>query len=168
MMWTKLYWVQGPWLGKMALAARPRGGDWLPDEIAGWKKEGVSTVLSLLTPEEEISLDLKNEAAEVKRAGLRYFSLPIPDREAPGSDAGAIASLEKLDAELGAGRNVVIHCRQGVGRSGLIAACLLILKGISSGEAVGSVSAARGVDVPETAEQRHWIDRYAATLAGIK
>ena len=32
-MGTKLYWVDGPWLGKLALAARPRGGDWLCDEL---------------------------------------------------------------------------------------------------------------------------------------
>ena len=24
-MWTKLYWVNGPWRGKLALAVRPRG-----------------------------------------------------------------------------------------------------------------------------------------------
>src|SRR5437660_6757367 len=25
---TKFYWVNGPWNGKLALAGRPRGGDW--------------------------------------------------------------------------------------------------------------------------------------------
>ena len=52
-MWTELYWVDGPWLGKLALAARPRGGDWLEDEMANWRRAGIDTVLSLLTPEEE-------------------------------------------------------------------------------------------------------------------
>jgi hypothetical protein len=31
-----------------------------------------------------------------------------------------------------------------------------------------ALSAARGALVPETAEQRRWIDRYAAILAGAK
>ena len=58
-MWTELYWVDGPWPGKLALAARPRGGDWLEEEMAGWRRAGVDTVLSLLTPEEEQDLELK-------------------------------------------------------------------------------------------------------------
>jgi hypothetical protein len=52
-MWTEFYWVDGPWPGKLALASRPRGGDWLEDEMAGWRRTGIDTMLSLLTPEEE-------------------------------------------------------------------------------------------------------------------
>jgi protein-tyrosine phosphatase len=77
------------------------------------------------------------------------------------------AALEELDADLSAGKNAVIHCRQGVGRTGLVAACLLVTKGLSSGAAISSVSAARGTPVPETEEQRRWIDHYAATLTRI-
>ena len=42
---TNLYWADGPWSGKLALAARPRGGDWLGDEISAWRKAGVDTIL---------------------------------------------------------------------------------------------------------------------------
>jgi protein-tyrosine phosphatase len=63
---------------------------------------------------------------------------------------------------------VILHCRAGIGRSGLVAACLLVMKGVSPEEAVKKVSAARGVSVPETKEQRNWIDQYAATLAAAK
>ena len=167
-MWTVLYWVEGPWPGKLAVAARPRGGDWLADEVAGWRDAGVSTVLSLLTPDEERELALKEEAREVQRAGMKFVSLPIEDRQTPRSEPEVVVALEKLDTDLAAGKNVVIHCRQGIGRSGLVAACMLISKGLSSGAAVETVSAARGVSIPETPDQRHWIDHYAATLAGAK
>jgi hypothetical protein len=30
----KLYWVDGPWPGKLAISARPRGGGWLT-QISG-------------------------------------------------------------------------------------------------------------------------------------
>ena len=50
---TELRWVEGPWKGKLAIAARPRGGDWLGDEIEAWRRLGIATVVSLLTPEEE-------------------------------------------------------------------------------------------------------------------
>jgi hypothetical protein len=43
---TDLYWVGGPWSGKLALAARPRAGEWLHDELANWRREGVDMVFS--------------------------------------------------------------------------------------------------------------------------
>jgi protein-tyrosine phosphatase len=167
-MWTRLFWVNGPWPGRLALSARPRGGDWLEEEIAAWRGIEVDTVLSLLTPDEEKDLDLNDERQQVQRLGMKFLSLPIPDRQVPASQSQVTATLEKLDADLSAGKNVVIHCRQGIGRSGLLAACLLITKGLSSGAAVDTLSATRGVPIPETLEQRQWIDRYAASFAGTK
>jgi len=165
---TKLYWVDGPWPGKLALAARPRGDDWLEDEIAGWQREGVDTVFSLLTSQEEEDLGLSNEARHIKARGMQFVSFPILDREVPGSDTKAAAVLEKLDADLLSGRNVVVHCRQGIGRTGLMAAGLLVMKGLTPEAAVKSLGAARGIPIPETAAQRRWIDHYATILAGTK
>lgn len=167
-MWTQLYRVDGPWPGKLYVAARPRGGDWLQDEVASWRRTGIDTVLSLLTPEEEKDLHLSDEAGEVKVGGIEFMSFPIPDRQVPSSEAKLAASLEEVDADLSHGKNVVIHCRQGIGRSGLVAACLLVKKGLDPSTAVETLSVARGIPVPETAEQRQWIDRYAAVLASSK
>jgi protein-tyrosine phosphatase len=150
------------------MAARPRGGDWLDDEMSEWRRAGIDTVVSLLTAEEEQDLDLKNEAREVKARGMKFISLPIPDRQVPRAESEVAAALEKLDADLSSRKNVVVHCRQGIGRTGLVGACLLVTKGLSPGAAVESVSAARGLQVPETDEQRRWIDHYAAVLAGTK
>jgi len=163
-MWTELHWVEGPWPGKLALAARPRGGDWLKDELAAWKKAEINTVLSLLTPEEDQDLDLSDEATEAKAQGLGFSSFPIPDRQVPKSEAKLAEALEKVGGALSNGKNVVVHCRQGIGRSGLVAACLLVRNGMSPGAAVEAVSAARGAPVPETPEQRDWIDHYAAAF----
>jgi protein-tyrosine phosphatase len=136
--------------------------------MAAWREAGISTVLSLLTPEEEQELDLKREAQDVKARGMKFVSLPIPDREVPNSESELSAALERIDGDLSAGKNVVVHCRQGVGRTGLVAACLLVARGLTSGSAIKTLSAARGVAVPETVEQRRWIDHYAAVLASAK
>jgi protein-tyrosine phosphatase len=165
---TQLFWVDGPWPGKLALAARPRGGDWLEDELSDWRRSGIDIVLSLLTPEEERSLDLQYEDRETKAQGMMFASLPIPDREVPNSESELSATLDRIDADLAEGKNVVVHCRQGIGRTGLVAACLLITKGVSPKSAVKNLSAARGIPVPETDEQRRWIDNYAAVSARAK
>lgn len=158
---TRLYWLEGPWKGKVALAARPRGGDWLKEDVANWKRAGVGAVLSLLTPEEQTELELQNEEREVQEQGLRFSSFPIPDLQVPRSEAKLVEALKNVSTSLTAGRNVLIHCRQGIGRTGMIASCLLIQSGMSPGAAVELVSAARGMAVPETPEQREWIERYA-------
>jgi protein-tyrosine phosphatase len=161
---SRLSWLSQAWPGRVALAARPRGGDWLNDEVAEWKRAGIGMALSLLEHHEEESLDLRGEAAEVRRQGIEFTSFPIPDRQVPASEAKLAQALDKVEHALLGSKNVLVHCRQGVGRTGLIAVCLLMKKGMSPGAAVEQVSVARGVAVPETDEQREWIDHYAAAL----
>lgn len=167
-MHRELYWLDGSWPGKLAVGPRPRGGEWLQDDIANWKRADVDVVLSLLTPDEEKTLDLREEASGVRAQAMQFASFAIPDRQVPGSEAKVGEVLEEMASALWAGKNVLVHCRQGIGRSGLVAACLLVKKGMSPGAAIESVSSVRGVPVPETPEQRDWIDHYAAALAASK
>jgi len=133
--------------------------------MSSWRRAGIDAVLSLLTREEEGDLDLTAESREARAGGMEFISFPIPDRQVPDSDAAMSSALESLDAALVAGKNAVVHCRQGVGRTGLVAACLLVAKGLTPEDAVERLSKARGEPVPETPEQRRWIDRYAAKFA---
>lgn len=165
MIGTHLYWIDGPWPGKLAIAARPRGGDWLDEEMAAWRREGVNVVGSLLTGDENLDLELVAEDTAAKSHAIAFSRFAIPDRGVPASETRFSEFVAELDEELSAGRNVVIHCRQGVGRSGLVAGCLLVGKGVEPGRAVQRISAARGVQVPETPEQQRWMNQYAATVA---
>lgn len=130
-----------------------------------WKKDGIDLVVSLLTGEEEVSLRLSGEGKAARTAGLEFLALPIPDREVPASESELTAILDRVNHSLSSGKNVLIHCRQGVGRTGLVAACLLITTGLDPAAAVARVSTARGVSVPETQQQRQWVNHYAAILA---
>ncbi len=152
-----LYWIEAPFPGKVAISARPRGGDWLEDEITAWRQAGIDTVISLLTPDEVNDLNLNEEARLSEVHSMRFCSFPIPDRSIPSSRAETSGLVKTLRSELDAGRNLVVHCRQGVGRSGLIAAALLISGGIGPEEALRRITDARGVPVPETSEQRAWV-----------
>jgi protein-tyrosine phosphatase len=163
-MFTELFWIDGPWPGRLAISPRPRGGDWLEEEMKAWRRAGIDAVVSLLTPEEAADLNLEQEQLHSEANGIEFYSLPIADRSVPASDRDAAQLIGKLDAALGRGKRVAVHCRQGIGRSALIAAGLLIEQGFSPEEAIHRVSRARHAVTPETPEQRAWIDSFAATL----
>jgi protein-tyrosine phosphatase len=163
-MFTELFWIEGPWRGRMAIAPRPRGGDWLEGELKAWRQSSIDAVVSLLEPGEVEDLGLEKERAYCEANGIAFYALPITDRSVPRSHKGAAHLLGTLERELNIGKSIVIHCRQGIGRAGLIAVTLLIEKGLSPAEAVKRVSAARHTAVPETPEQRAWIDSFAAAL----
>jgi protein-tyrosine phosphatase len=160
-----LFWIDGPWLGRLAISPRPRGGDWLEDEIKGWRAFGINTVVSLLTPDEEESLDLQHEEQFCRNDRLSFVSFPIVDRSVPVSQVEAMRLIERLDNELSQGKNVLVHCRQGVGRAGLIAASLLVARGTRPEDAMKRVSESRQLPVPETSRQVTWItDDFPSTL----
>lgn len=156
------YAISGPWPGTFAIAARPRGGDWLEHDLRGWRRAGVDIVVSLLEPDETSQLDLEEEASAASSNGIHFFSFPIPDRGVPRSRQAAAGLVAALSEALEAGQNVAVHCRQGIGRSGLIAAAVLSNSGISPEQAIQIVSAARGQAIPETAAQRLWIEQFAS------
>ncbi len=164
-----VYWIPGPWRGRLAVVGRPRGGDWLRDETRGWRDAGIDTVVSLLEADEAETLGLTGEQTCVESSGLSFLSFPIPDRTAPASTVDAVAFLRGVREALEAGKNVAVHCRQGIGRSGLVAAGVLVLAGLRPEEALQKVSAARGEAVPETPAQLRWVRSLpAAELAVIR
>jgi protein-tyrosine phosphatase len=158
-MTPQLFWIEGPWPGRLAISARPRGGDWLRDEVLGWRQAGVDVVLSLLSPEEEHDLDLSDEAKLCRAQGIRFVPFPVVDRSVPASVPRTIDLLKELRDELQGGKTVAIHCRQGIGRSSLMAAGLLVTAGMDPEAAFSAVGSARHLAVPETLEQRLWVER---------
>ena len=152
-----IYWIGPVAAGKVAILARPRPGDWLEDEISDWRRLEVHVVVSLLEPSEALHLGLETEAELCIASGIDFVSFPIPDVQVPVSEAPLQALVTGLLTHLEGGRNVGIHCRGGVGRSAVIAACLLVAAGTSPEEALNAISIARGVGVPETDAQRAYV-----------
>jgi protein-tyrosine phosphatase len=141
-------------------STRPRGGEWLEDEVRGWRRAGIDVVISLLESDEEAQLELLDESKAAEANGVHFISFPIPDRGVPDSVPASLSLMATVSSALGEGRNVAVHCRQGIGRSGLIAAGILVNSGVPPDQAVKIVSDARGLAIPETTEQRLWVQRY--------
>jgi protein-tyrosine phosphatase len=152
-----MYWIEGPTPGRLAIMPRPRGGDWLEDEVRNWRAAGVDVVVSLLTSREVTELDLAQEEALCKAQGIELVAFPIVDRSVPSSKEAVLKLATELAMRLAEGKNIAIHCRQGIGRAPLVAICVLILAGLDPQSASQRVSTARGCPVPETVEQERWI-----------
>lgn len=152
-----LYWIPGPWRGKLAIAKRPRGGDWLDDEAAGWRRAGLDIVVSLLEAEEASQLQLDREKDAAASQNITFMNCPIPDRGVPAAFAPVLSVITRIARALESGQTIAIHCRQGIGRSGLIAAGTLITYGTGPIKAAEIVSRSRGLTVPETPDQVEWL-----------
>src|SRR5262245_38303214 len=161
-----VYLIEGPWRGTLSIIPRPRGGDWLEDDLLRLELGGVTTIVSLLEHAEEADLGLEREHDFARKIGLQFLSLPIPDRDIPSSGTTTVRELSEIERLLESGAYVGIHCRQGIGRSSLIAAALLIMAGSSATDAIESIKQARGLDVPETDSQRKWIRDFETAVHG--
>jgi protein-tyrosine phosphatase len=133
----------------------------LEDEVLAWRRAGVDVVVSALTPEEIAELDLAAQAELSRANGIEYLSFAMADRGVPTSAKATVELVRQLENGLSAGNRVGIHCRQGVGRSALLAACLLAAAGVDVRTAFERICAARGCQVPDTPEQREWVARFA-------
>ena len=163
-MLSRIYWLDCELGGRLATMARPRGGEWLEWEIAGWKSAGIDTVVSLLERDEQMELDLQQEQSFCEKNGMDYTSFPIRDRGVPTSISETHLLVGKIRARLSAEKNAGIHCRAGIGRSSLIAACTLVTLGYDTGAAFETISKARGLYVPDTDEQREWVSRFSGVV----
>lgn len=160
----KPFWVETGNQLRLAIVPRPRGGDWLDDEMLALKKAGVDVLVSLLPAEEAAQLGLSTEAEACQRAGISYRSFPIPDRETPSSTSSFVVFVDLLRSELHAGRSVAVHCRASIGRSSLLLAAVLCAEGFAPQDAFKRLSKARGLQVPDTVDQVRWIETFAASL----
>ncbi len=162
---SDIYRLREPSGMALSILARPRSGDWLEDEIADWHRNSLNTVVSLLESSEVQELDLAREQALCEHHGIAFLSFPLPDRGVPASWAAVAALVDPLVAKLRAGQCVGVHCRAGIGRSGLVAACILVRAGIPFPQVFPILSRARGVRVPDTEAQEEWVQAFAK--AGI-
>ncbi len=156
----EIYWITRAEPARLALMPRPRSGDWLADEISGWARANIGTVVSLLEPHEIRELELLDERPLCETHGIEFLSFPIPDRGTPRSIRETAALIDEIVVRLNRGSAVAVHCRAGIGRSGLIAGCVLIRLGVAPSEVFPALTDARGVPVPDTSNQAEWLELF--------
>jgi len=147
--------------GFIGVMPKPRPGDWLIEELTSLQQQGVNVIVSLLESWEEQELGLSEEQSYCQRLGINFLSHPIKDRGLPSDIQSFTALTTKLNQLLQDGAGIAIHCRAGIGRSGITAIAVLITLGSQVDDAISEVSDARGIPVPDTSEQIDWLYDHA-------
>lgn len=146
--------------GFVAVMAKPVAGEWIDEEFDGLRKAGLRQVVSLLEDHEAYELGLSEEQALCEKHGLTFVSYPIPDRGLPPSAETFSRLTKAIYDDSAGGQSTVIHCRAGIGRSGLVAAGVLLHAAFDVDDAFRRISERRGVEVPDTPEQREWLSAH--------
>jgi len=137
--------MSGPW-------ARDLDADL--EAIRGW---GASALVTLIEDHEFELLKVPDLGQRARALELEWHHLPIRDVSIPDwrFDAGWQTAGPRLASMLQDGRRVVVHCRGGLGRSGMVAALLLIEQGVTPGDAIRRVRAARPGAIETREQERH-------------
>ena len=122
-------------------------------DAAAWPllvEEGIGAVVSLTG---------RRPPGDPEAAGLAVLHAPIPDFGIP-SDADLRRTLRFIKQHVDDGRGVVVHCRAGQGRTGLVLAAYLVYEGMSAKDAIDRVRTLRPGSI-ETREQLELVERLA-------
>lgn len=116
-----------------------------------------------LTPWAEMREKLPTymEAFESRRVSWREEVCEIPDFHVPADPQNFERAITEAAEALRAGKNVLIHCGAGRGRTGLFAICLLTALGVPATEAQEAVGAAGSAS--ETEAQREFVRRWTGS-----
>lgn len=143
--------------GIVAIAPMPGSGGDYSGDLAHLKDWCAALVVTMTTPAEMSSAGAENLGRDIAFMGTRWVHVPTPDFGVP--DAGEMrhwmrAEATALPALRGGGR-LVIHCRDGCGRSGMAALRVMIAAGEPPEAALLRLRALIGCAV-ETSAQMRW------------
>jgi protein-tyrosine phosphatase len=123
--------------------------------IRAW---GATTVVTLIEDHEFRLLRIESLADEVRALGMNWIHLPIVDVRIPDSrfEDAWVSDGPKLHDRLDAGEKILIHCRGGLGRTGLVAGRILVERGCAPKNAIQRIRSVRPHAI-ETSEQERYV-----------
>jgi protein-tyrosine phosphatase len=145
--------------GRVGLTVLPGRRDWrrhLDEDLSSLRADGIDAVVCLVPQAELERYGVPTLSDAYAAAGFALLHLPLLDQKGAG-DAELRRAVAWIDAQVAAGKSVLVHCVGGLGRSGMIAACWLRSRGASADDALTIVRAARGPRAVETKIQERCV-----------
>lgn len=138
----------------------PRRGNVLKNlkrDIAEFQDWGASGIVTLNEEDELHSLGLGDLGHQLIDAGFWWRHLPIVDMNVPEPDFESVWQVEgqQLSASLAAGERIIFHCLAGLGRTGMMAARLLVDMGMAPDRAIVEVRRVRARAIQTTAQAEY-------------
>ncbi|GEM_PF-93607 len=146
------------------------------DRVQSW---GAAAVVTLMSQDELSALKVAHLGDEVENRGMLWFQLPVANHQLPDADFECqwVYAGVRLRGLLRTGKKVLVHCGSGLGRTGVIAARLLVELGDSHQQAIAKVREARSGTLQESAHVQYlercqlasndaWLDRVLGCLLG--
>ena len=115
-----------------------------------YREERIEFAIPLVT-DAEMQKKLKRDLLDAYRdAGIEAIRFPIADLTSPQLD-DVRALVARVAPYVRAGARMVVHCNAGVGRTGVVIACLLVdLLGLGGDAAVAHVKAAMATQMTDS------------------
>ncbi len=145
--------------GKIGLTLLPGRKDYsrsLEEDIQQLKNDAVDKIVVLVTIDELHNYGVDDLIQEYEAAGFETLHFPIMDQMI-GSVKETKEAVNVMDNWIKEGKNVMIHCVGGLGRSGMIAASYLKYKGLDSDKAIEVVRDARSPRAVESIVQEDFV-----------
>jgi protein-tyrosine phosphatase len=141
----RVYWLTSD----LAVSKEPGVDDW-----AGISAAGIRCIVDLQAEKED-------KAVLVRSHGLQYMRLPIGEGSTP-TELEMARVTDWIIERIAENGPVLVHCREGRGRSPLVACAALVKLGIPPSEAYKIVRRAKA-DVVLTDQQVAMLERWAST-----
>jgi protein-tyrosine phosphatase len=161
--WLGMTFAPGMWAGSV----RGRWERDLAADMRALEEEYETDILvSLMEKHEYRGYQIPELLERDKFGGIEILRFAIEDMGVPqeAESEGFEAFVRDVVQRLGQGQNVVVHCRGGLGRTGTLAACVLVALGrYSADEAIATVREARKGTV-QTREQEDFVCLFEETI----
>lgn len=130
-----------------------------------WKTD---VLVSLIESHEYEYYKMEGYAGEAEAAGIVVEKFPIVDINIPREEqVEEYAELVgRIVGFLREGRDTVVHCRGGIGRTGTVVSSVLVGLGYDANKAIEIVRQARDERMVETEEQEEYVREFAETYRG--
>jgi hypothetical protein len=105
----------------------------------------------------DVRIEDSDRPEELSACGLRFLHLPTEDACAVSQEM-LDQGVEFAREAAGAGRRLLVHCQHGIGRSALVALCVLVDRGRAPLDALALAKYAREKISPSPSQYQAWAE----------